>query len=145
MKRFTANSMWTLEYDWWWGKRINDNVPLSNQESIQPIEEHLQVISSELEILKQDFGKKKKGKNKAKEDLDSLKTDYKKLRLSIRTTGLEKMSGKWEFLKSQDEKVGLRARVAKLEWSLHQHRSRNSMTKLKAGLTKIDELKRKIE
>ncbi|MBA0668207.1 hypothetical protein Goklo_001149, partial [Gossypium klotzschianum] len=34
--------------------------------------------------------KMKKGENKAEEDLNSLKTDYKKLRLSIRTTGLGK-------------------------------------------------------
>ncbi|MFQ6621542.1 hypothetical protein Gotur_001545 [Gossypium turneri] len=33
----------------------------------------------------------RKGKNKAEEDLESLKTNYKKLRLSIRTAGLEKM------------------------------------------------------
>ncbi|MBA0873561.1 hypothetical protein Goshw_003974 [Gossypium schwendimanii] len=25
--------MKTLEYDWWWGKRINDNVPSASQES----------------------------------------------------------------------------------------------------------------
>ncbi|MBA0839558.1 hypothetical protein Goarm_005269, partial [Gossypium armourianum] len=41
--------------------------------------------------------------------------------------------------------VGLRARVEELEKSLHQHRSRNSMTVLKASLTKIEKLKRKIE
>ncbi|MFQ6661494.1 hypothetical protein Gotur_029635 [Gossypium turneri] len=35
------------------------------------------------------------GKNKAEEDLDSLKTDYKKLRRSIRTTGLGKTSEQW--------------------------------------------------
>ncbi|MBA0746883.1 hypothetical protein Gogos_009357 [Gossypium gossypioides] len=52
MKRFVANPMTTLEYDWWWGKRINDNVLSSNQKSIRPIEDHLQVIPSELEIIK---------------------------------------------------------------------------------------------
>ncbi|MBA0688998.1 hypothetical protein Goari_006750, partial [Gossypium aridum] len=30
MKRFVANPMTTLEYDWWWGKRINGNVPSSS-------------------------------------------------------------------------------------------------------------------
>ncbi|MBA0798623.1 hypothetical protein Gohar_009197 [Gossypium harknessii] len=58
MKRFVRNPMTTLEYDWWWGKRVNDNVPLSNQENTRPIEEHLQVIPSELEIIKQDFEKR---------------------------------------------------------------------------------------
>ncbi|MBA0868337.1 hypothetical protein Goshw_011975 [Gossypium schwendimanii] len=33
MKRFFTNPMSTQEYDWWWGKRINDNVPLARQES----------------------------------------------------------------------------------------------------------------
>ncbi|MBA0613819.1 hypothetical protein Godav_014181 [Gossypium davidsonii] len=43
--------MTTSEYDWWWGKRVNDNVSVSSQENTQPIEEHLQVIPFKLEIL----------------------------------------------------------------------------------------------
>ncbi|MBA0619026.1 hypothetical protein Godav_028279 [Gossypium davidsonii] len=58
MKRFVVNPMTTPEYDWWWVKRINDNVPSSSQESTRSIEEHLQVIPSELKIVKQDFKKK---------------------------------------------------------------------------------------
>ncbi|MBA0613558.1 hypothetical protein Godav_013968 [Gossypium davidsonii] len=58
MKRFVTNAMTTLEYDWWWGKRVNDNVPLSNQENTRPIKQNLQVIPSELEIIKQDFEKR---------------------------------------------------------------------------------------
>ncbi|MBA0606820.1 hypothetical protein Godav_019226, partial [Gossypium davidsonii] len=42
MKRFFANPMTTLKYDWWWGKRVNDNVPMSSQENTRSIEEHLQ-------------------------------------------------------------------------------------------------------
>ncbi|MFQ6657940.1 hypothetical protein Gotur_027424 [Gossypium turneri] len=41
--------------------------------------------------------------------------------------------------------VGLRARVAGLERSLRQYRSRNSVIDLKASLNKIEELRRKIE
>ncbi|KAA3482968.1 aldehyde dehydrogenase family 2 member C4-like [Gossypium australe] len=41
--------------------------------------------------------------------------------------------------------MGMRARVAKLERSLHQYRSRNSAIELKANLNKIEELKGKIE
>ncbi|MBA0770844.1 hypothetical protein Gotri_019414, partial [Gossypium trilobum] len=41
MKRFAANPMTTPEYDWWRGKRFNDNVP-----------------ESSLELIKQDFEKK---------------------------------------------------------------------------------------
>ncbi|MBA0829257.1 hypothetical protein Goarm_013875 [Gossypium armourianum] len=58
MKRFVANPVTTLEYDWLWGKRVNDNVPVSSQENTRPIEKHLQVVPSELEIIKQDFEKK---------------------------------------------------------------------------------------
>ncbi|MFQ6636976.1 hypothetical protein Gotur_014067 [Gossypium turneri] len=38
--------------------RVNDNIPVLNQENVRPIEEHLQVILSELEIIKQDFEKR---------------------------------------------------------------------------------------
>ncbi|KAG8489954.1 hypothetical protein CXB51_015944 [Gossypium anomalum] len=175
MKEFTAGPMTTPEYEWWWGKRVNDNVPKPNQGDTQPIEEHLRVAPSELEIIKQDFerrssefGKKieqleeekmrlgldvdihkleaeklRKGKNKAEEDLDSLKTDYKKLRKSIRTAGREDVLKK-NLLESQNEKEKLRARVAELERSLHQHRSRHSIIELRASLSRIEELKEEI-
>ncbi|MBA0789492.1 hypothetical protein Gotri_027417, partial [Gossypium trilobum] len=79
----------------------------------------------------------RKGKNKAKEDLDSLKIYYKKQHLSMRTVRY--------LLESQNENVGLRARVAELERSQHQYRRHNSVIELKASLNKIEELKRKIE
>ncbi|MBA0584403.1 hypothetical protein Gorai_015218 [Gossypium raimondii] len=41
MKRFTANPMTTPKYDRWWGQRINDNIPTSNQENTRSIEENL--------------------------------------------------------------------------------------------------------
>ncbi|MBA0609417.1 hypothetical protein Godav_021468 [Gossypium davidsonii] len=31
MKRLSRNPMMTFEYDWWWGKRVNDNVPVSSK------------------------------------------------------------------------------------------------------------------
>ncbi|KAL1155590.1 hypothetical protein V6Z11_A08G035300 [Gossypium hirsutum] len=207
MKKFTAGPMTTPEYEWWWGRRVNDNIPRQNQGNTQPIEEHLRVIPSELEIIKQDFekrnlelGKKieqleedkmklgldvdihkleaeklKKGKNKAEEDLDSLKTDYKKLRITIKTAGLGKTSEQWRqeikeektradhwdkrfqdarvredilkksLLETQNEKEKLLPRVAELERLLQQHRSHNSIIKLKASLSRIKELKGKIE
>ncbi|MBA0702206.1 hypothetical protein Goari_005492 [Gossypium aridum] len=30
MKKFAVNPMSTPEYDWWWGKRVNDNVLMSS-------------------------------------------------------------------------------------------------------------------
>ncbi|MBA0853970.1 hypothetical protein Goshw_024525, partial [Gossypium schwendimanii] len=116
MKRFAANPTTTPEYDWWWGKRINDNVLLLSQKSTHPIEKHLHVIPFELEIVKQDSKKK------------SLEL-WKRIEKAL--------------LESRDEKVGLRAWVTELERSLHQHHSRNSMIELKASLSKIEELKRK--
>ncbi|MBA0729239.1 hypothetical protein Golax_025855, partial [Gossypium laxum] len=44
MKRFATNPMTTPEYDWWWGQRINGNIPTLNQEHTCSMEEHLHVI-----------------------------------------------------------------------------------------------------
>ncbi|MBA0876378.1 hypothetical protein Goshw_000125, partial [Gossypium schwendimanii] len=124
------------EYNEWWSKRVNDNIPRLKEEDVRPIEEYLQVVPSEIEIIKQDFekrnlelGKKieqleeekmqlgldvnvqkletdkwRKRKNKAEEDLDSLKMDYKKLRRSVRTTGLGKTLEQWRQ-EIQEEKT----------------------------------------
>ncbi|XP_017640079.1 uncharacterized protein LOC108481460 [Gossypium arboreum] len=116
-------------------------------------------LGLDVDIHKLEAEKLRKGKNKAEEDLDSLKTDYKKLRVSIRIASLGKTSDQWRQeiekekaradhweKKFQDsEKEKLQARIAKLEKSLHLHRSRNSVTELKASLSKIEEMKRKIE
>ncbi|MBA0765795.1 hypothetical protein Gotri_014934, partial [Gossypium trilobum] len=50
-----------------------------------------------------------------------------------------------DLLESREEKVRLKARITELERSLHQYRSRNSVIELKVILTKIEELKGKIE
>ncbi|MBA0786178.1 hypothetical protein Gotri_027522, partial [Gossypium trilobum] len=55
MKRLVVGPMTTPEYNEWWVRRINDNIPKVSQENGQSIEEHLRVIPSELEILRQDF------------------------------------------------------------------------------------------
>ncbi|MBA0789504.1 hypothetical protein Gotri_026551 [Gossypium trilobum] len=46
----------------------------------------------DVDVQKLETEKLRKGKNKAEEDLDSLKTNYKKLRLSMKTTGMGKTS-----------------------------------------------------
>ncbi|KAL1185774.1 hypothetical protein V6Z11_A01G135700 [Gossypium hirsutum] len=124
MKRLTVGSMVTPEYNGWFRKRVNDNIPRPSSESARATEERLQIAPSKLKIIKQDFEKKsfefgkkieqleeermhlkleveiqkseaeklQKMKSKVEEDLESLKTDYKKLRLSMRTTGLGKTS-----------------------------------------------------
>ncbi|MBA0611670.1 hypothetical protein Godav_012335, partial [Gossypium davidsonii] len=170
MERLAIGPMMTPEYIEWWGGKINDNIPGPSQGDGQPIEKHLRVVPSELEIIMQDFKKinselekkieqmeeekmnlrldmdvqkleiekLRKEKNKAEKHLDSLKTDYKKLRLSMRTTGLGKTS-------VQNEKRELRARVAELERFLHQYRNRNSVREMKASLSNIEEMKRRIK
>ncbi|MBA0876624.1 hypothetical protein Goshw_005803, partial [Gossypium schwendimanii] len=127
MKRLVVGPITTPEYNEWWGRRINDNIPKVSQENGQSINEHLRVIPSKLEIIRQDFERRnadlekkieqmeeektnlrldidiqkleteklRKEKNKAEEELGSLKIDYKKLRLSIRTAGLGKISKQW--------------------------------------------------
>ncbi|MBA0587340.1 hypothetical protein Gorai_000472, partial [Gossypium raimondii] len=57
----------------WWGKRVNNNVFVSSQENISPIEEHLQVIQSELVIVKQDFEKRSSKLGKKIEQLEEEK------------------------------------------------------------------------
>ncbi|MBA0754000.1 hypothetical protein Gogos_022223, partial [Gossypium gossypioides] len=47
------------------------------------------------DVQKLEAKRLRKGKTKADEDLDSLKTNYKKLRLSMRPTGLGKTSEQW--------------------------------------------------
>ncbi|MBA0634208.1 hypothetical protein Godav_025203 [Gossypium davidsonii] len=76
MKKFTANLMTTPKYDRWWGQRINDNIPTSNQENTRSIEEHLQVIPSELEIVKQDFERKSLEIEKRIEQLEEEKCSW---------------------------------------------------------------------
>ncbi|MBA0789099.1 hypothetical protein Gotri_025986, partial [Gossypium trilobum] len=48
LKQLAVGPMTTLEYNEWWGRRINDNISNVSQESRQSIEEHLRVIPSEL-------------------------------------------------------------------------------------------------
>ncbi|MFQ6653475.1 hypothetical protein Gotur_024860 [Gossypium turneri] len=64
--------MTTPEYNEWWVRRINDNIP-----------------------KKLETEKLRKGKNKAEGKLDNLKADYKNLRLSMRTAGMGKTSEQW--------------------------------------------------
>ncbi|MBA0767156.1 hypothetical protein Gotri_016102 [Gossypium trilobum] len=100
-------------------------------------------LGLDIDVQKLEAEKMRKGNNKAEKDLDSLRIYYKKLCLSMRTTGLDALER--DLLESQNENVGLRAWVAELERSLHQYRSHNFVIELKASLNKIEELKGKIE
>ncbi|MBA0785988.1 hypothetical protein Gotri_026681, partial [Gossypium trilobum] len=145
------------------------------EKKIEQIEEEKMNLRLDVDVQRLEADKLRKGKNKAEEELDSLKTDYKKLRLSMRTVGLGKTSEQWReeireernksywwerkfqevqarnkaleksLTESQKEKGKLKDRVVELEGSLHQHRSQNSVVELKASLSKIEEMKSKIE
>ncbi|MBA0880465.1 hypothetical protein Goshw_009048 [Gossypium schwendimanii] len=92
-------------------------------------------LGLDVDIYKLETEKLKKGKNKAEEDLDGLKTDYKK------DARAQENALKRSFLECRNEKEGLKARVTKLEKSLHLYRSRNSTIELRASLNEIEELK----
>ncbi|MBA0669951.1 hypothetical protein Goklo_029512 [Gossypium klotzschianum] len=66
-----------------WGKKI------------EQLEKEKMRLGLDVDIHKLEAYKLRKGKNKAEEEFDSLKMDYKKLRLSMRTTGLGKTSEQW--------------------------------------------------
>ncbi|MBA0670860.1 hypothetical protein Goklo_024756 [Gossypium klotzschianum] len=67
------------------------------------MEEEKVSLRLDIDVQKLEIEKIRKRKNKAGEELDSLKTDYKKLRLSIKTTGLGKTSEQWR-LKIREER-----------------------------------------
>ncbi|MFQ6667138.1 hypothetical protein Gotur_033255 [Gossypium turneri] len=72
--------MTTHEYNEWWVKRINDNVPRPSSKNSQSIEEHLQVVPSELEIIKQDFERRSAELEKKIEQMEEEKMN---LRLDV--------------------------------------------------------------
>ncbi|MBA0845804.1 hypothetical protein Goarm_022578 [Gossypium armourianum] len=126
MKRFAANPMTTLEYDWWWGIRVNGNVPILSQESIRPIKEHLQVIPSELDIIKQDFEKRslelgKKIKQLEEEKMQlGLDVDVQKLEAEKMRKGKNKVEEDLDCLKIDYKKLRLSIRTARLGKTLEQ-------------------------
>ncbi|MBA0730443.1 hypothetical protein Golax_025693 [Gossypium laxum] len=72
-----------------------------------------------------------------------MKTDYKRLRLLIRTVGLGKTSEQWrEEIQEENDKED---RVIELERSLRQYQNRNSAIELKASLSKIEKMKKRIK
>ncbi|MBA0754362.1 hypothetical protein Gogos_022355 [Gossypium gossypioides] len=96
--------MTTPEYDWLWGKRVNDNVLESSQENTRSIEEHLQVIPSELEIIKQDFEKRRS------EDL--LESRNKKVELRAQVAELERSLHQYS---NRNSTIELKTRLNKIE------------------------------
>ncbi|MBA0630649.1 hypothetical protein Godav_002723, partial [Gossypium davidsonii] len=73
IKRLVVGPTTTPEYNEWWVRRINDNIPRLSQGDRQSIEEHLRVVPSELEIIKQDFEKKNAELQKKIEQMEEKK------------------------------------------------------------------------
>ncbi|MBA0722547.1 hypothetical protein Golax_003210, partial [Gossypium laxum] len=86
MKRLVVGPMTTIEYNEWWVKRINDNIPGPSVENGQSIEEHLRVVPSELEIIKQDFERRNVELEKKIEQMEEEKVN---LRLDVDVHQLE--------------------------------------------------------
>ncbi|KAL1112352.1 hypothetical protein V6Z11_D02G120700 [Gossypium hirsutum] len=155
--------------------KLNEEEGQSIEEHLRVIPSELEIIKQDFERRNAELEKKieqmeaekmnlrldiDKKKSKAEDELGSLKTNYKKIHLSMRTAGLGKMSEQWRrfqeiqrrnealersLSESQKEKGELKDRMIVLERSLHQYRSRNSMIELKASLSKIEEMEKRIE
>ncbi|MFQ6622636.1 hypothetical protein Gotur_001907, partial [Gossypium turneri] len=139
------------------------------------MEEEKMNLRLDMDVQKLEVEKLKKGKNKVEEDLDRLKIDYKKLCLSMRTAELGKTSEQWReeireeknkvdrwerkfqevqvrnevlersLSENRKEKGELKDRVAELERSLHQYQNQNFTMELRTDLSKIEEMKGRIE
>ncbi|MBA0880076.1 hypothetical protein Goshw_022773 [Gossypium schwendimanii] len=106
------------------------------EKKMEQMEEEKMNLRLDEDVQKLEAERLKKGKTNVEEDLDSLKTDYKKLRLSMRTVGLGKISEQWRK-KIREEKN--KADISERNFQ------ENSVMELKASLSKIEELKEMIE
>ncbi|MBA0845177.1 hypothetical protein Goarm_000065 [Gossypium armourianum] len=90
---------------------------LELKKKIEQLEEEKMHLRLDADVQKLEAEKLRKGKNKAEEDLDSLKTDYKKLHLSMRTTGLGRLqnSGDRRFEKKSARLIGGKGNAKRLK------------------------------
>ncbi|KAK5843517.1 hypothetical protein PVK06_005974 [Gossypium arboreum] len=137
MKRLAAGSMVTPEYDGWFKKRVNDNVPKPSLENTRPVEEQLQVTPSELEIIKQDFEKKSSALGKKIKQLEEdkmhlrLDADVQRSEAEKWRKGKTKAEEDLDSLKTDYKKLRLSVRTAGLGKTSEQwrHEIREEMTK----------------
>ncbi|MFQ6664978.1 hypothetical protein Gotur_031893 [Gossypium turneri] len=115
MKGLAVGPMTTPEYNEWWGRRINDNIPKVNKEDRQPIEEHLRVIPFELEIIRRDFERRNADLEKKIDQMEEEKTN---LRLDIDVQKLETEKLRKEKNKAEEELGSLKMHYKKLRLSI---------------------------
>ncbi|MFQ6629433.1 hypothetical protein Gotur_007251 [Gossypium turneri] len=126
MKRLALGPMTTSEYNEWWVRRINDNIPKPSQGNSQSIEEHLRVVPFELEIIKQDFERKNTELEKKIEQMEeenmNLRSDMdvQKLEVERLRKGKNKAEEDLDSLKIDYKKLRLSMRNAGLEKSSEQ-------------------------
>ncbi|MBA0669944.1 hypothetical protein Goklo_029544 [Gossypium klotzschianum] len=111
MKRLAVGPMTTPEYNEWWVRRINDNIPKVSQENSQSIKKHLRVIPSELEILRQDFERKNTDLEKKIKQMGEEKVS---LRLDIDVQKLETEKIRKRKNKAEEELSSLKTDYKKL-------------------------------
>ncbi|KAG8497246.1 hypothetical protein CXB51_008469 [Gossypium anomalum] len=115
MKRLAVGSIVTPEYDGWFKKRVNDNVPRPSLENTQHMVEQLRVIPSELEIIRQDFEKKSSELEKKIKQLEE-----EKMHLKLDANVQKSEAEKWKKGKTQAEEdlAGLKTDYKKLRLSM---------------------------
>ncbi|MBA0783075.1 hypothetical protein Gotri_000854 [Gossypium trilobum] len=86
MKRLPVGPMTTPEYNEWWVRRVNDNIPKPIHGNNQSIEEHLRVVPSKLEIIGKDFERRNAELEKKIEQMEEEKIN---LRLGMEVQKLE--------------------------------------------------------
>ncbi|XP_052481169.1 uncharacterized protein LOC128035463 [Gossypium raimondii] len=113
MKRLAVGPTMTPEYNEWWVRRINDNIPRPSQGDSQSIEEHLRVVPSELEIMKHDFDRRNVELEKKIEQLEEekmhlgLDVDVQKLETEKLRKGKNKSEEDLDSLKTDYKKLRL--------------------------------------
>ncbi|KAK5819198.1 hypothetical protein PVK06_024167 [Gossypium arboreum] len=146
MKRLVVGSKTTPEYNGWFSKRINDNIPGQSLEGTRSMEEYLQVVPSELKIIRQDFERKNSELSKKIEQLEDekihlrLDVDVQKLETEKLRKGKNKAEEDLDSLKTDYKKLRLLMRTIGLGKTLEQWRQEIREEKIKA-----DQWKRKFQ
>ncbi|KAG8502339.1 hypothetical protein CXB51_000285 [Gossypium anomalum] len=115
MKRLAIGSMVTPEYDGWFKKRVNDNVPRPTLENTRPMVKQLRVAPSELEIIKQDFEKKS---SELEKKIERLEEEKMHLRLDAKIQRSEAKKWKKGKTKAKEDLDSLKTDYKKLRLSM---------------------------
>ncbi|MFQ6655730.1 hypothetical protein Gotur_026154, partial [Gossypium turneri] len=120
MKKLAVGPMTTSEYNEWYVRRINDNIPGPSSENSQSIEEHLRDVPSELEIIKQDLERRNVELEKKIEQMEEekvnlkLDVDVQKLEAEGLRKRKRKVKEDLNSLKTDYKRLRLSARTAGL-------------------------------